>query len=77
MLEVSQLKNNLLKNVQRQMRLLLDHLLDHLDDLALEHLVIIVESFDQQFQLGSLLLIDDGGQEIVDEVLEAVFVEGV
>ena len=47
MLEISQLKY-LFKNVQWQMWFFLNNLPNHLNDLALEHFIVVVEPLDQK-----------------------------
>ena len=47
MLEISQLKY-LFKNMQWQMWFFLNNLPNHLNDLALEHFIVVVEPLDQK-----------------------------
>jgi hypothetical protein len=70
MLEVGQLKY-FFQDVERQMRLFVNHLPNDLYYLALEDLIVVAETLNQEFQFCCLFLVDDRGQEVMNEVLEA------
>ena len=54
---------------------LVNYLSDNFNNLTLKYLVIIDKSFDQKFKLSSLLLINNGREDIMDEVLKARFIK--
>ena len=54
---------------------LVNYLSDNFNNLTLKYLVIIDKSFDQKFKLSSLLLINNGREDIMDEVLKTRFIK--
>ena len=61
--------------MEREMSLFVNHFSDHFNDLTLKYFIIIDKPLDQKLEFSCLLLINDGREDVMDEVLKTRFIE--